>query len=305
MRRPTLPSEASVPAQPTPSRKRVTPRETVRRRALSPERPAQRERYEPPRAPADAPVRSSDVWRAARARRRALRAEIRRFTRTSRRRRLMRFGIVGAVLALAAGSLAVAYGPLFSVRQITVVGTKLMTASTVEAALAPQLGTPLARVDDAAVKASLSAFPMIESYSLEARPPHELIVRLVERTPIGVIASSAGYLLVDAAGVVLATSDQRPQGRPLILATGGTNAPAFASVGLVIRSLPEKFRVGIDTVSATTPDNITLRLVSGVTVAWGSADDSPLKALVLEQAMIAMPEVGHIDVSSPEAVVVR
>ena len=38
-----------------------------------------------------------------------------------------------------------------------------------------------------AVKAALVAFPLIESYTLEARPPHELVVRIVERTPIGVI----------------------------------------------------------------------------------------------------------------------
>lgn len=277
MKRPALPAEASTP-QRTPARNPAIPAE---------------------------PVRSSDVWRAARARRRVLRAEIRRFTRTSRRRRLMRFGMIVGVLVLAVTSVAVAYGPLFSLRQITVVGTKLMTAATVEAALAPQLGTPLARVDDAAIKASLASFPMIESYSLEARPPHELIVRIVERTPIGVIGSSAGYALVDAAGVVLATSDQRPPGRPLILAREGTGSAAFTAMGLVIRSLPEQFRAGVDTVSATTSEDITLTLVSGVTVAWGSADDSPLKARVLEQAITAMPEVTHIDVSSPEALVVR
>src|SRR5690606_16615410 len=67
-----------------------------------------------------APVRSVDVWRAARARRKALRAEIRRFTQRSRRRRIVWWSALGAVVALVIGSVIAAYSPLFAVERITV-----------------------------------------------------------------------------------------------------------------------------------------------------------------------------------------
>ena len=180
-----------------------------------------------------------DVWRAARARRRALRREVRRFTVRSRRRRLAWLVGSAAVLLLIVGSVGAAYSPLFAVEKIEVVGTSTLPAATVEEALAGQLGTPLPLVDASAVKAALVAFPLVESYTLEARPPHDLVVRIVERTPIGVIQTDAGWTLVDAAGVALETSPNPPDGRPILEIAGGTTSGAFESAGLVMRALPE------------------------------------------------------------------
>src|SRR5690606_24110755 len=157
-----------------------------------------------------APVRLRDVWRAARARRRALRAEVRRFTARSRRRRALWIGAAASLAVLVLGTLGAAYSPLFAVERISVVGAQALDVAEVEAALADQLGTPLPLVDDSAVKEALVRFPLIETYSLEAQPPHDLVLRIVERTPVGVIESAAGYTLVDAAGVALSTTQKRP-----------------------------------------------------------------------------------------------
>ncbi|BDZ37901.1 FtsQ-type POTRA domain-containing protein [Microbacterium suwonense] len=192
--------------------------------------------FEP--ADPDGIVRSGDVWRAARARRKALRAEIRRFTQRSRRRRIIWWSSIGAIVALVLGSVIAAYSPLFAVEKVTVVGAERVDAAAVQQALSGQLGSPLALIDAGAVKSALTEFPMIETYAIEARPPHELLVRIVERTPVGVIRSAAGYTLVDAAGVVLATTPQKPEGQPALSISGGTDSAAFHSVGLVIRSSP-------------------------------------------------------------------
>ena len=179
-----------------------------------------------------------DVWRAARARRKALKSEIRRFTQASRRRRWIGWGIGGALVLLVAGTALAAYSPLFAVEKVTVVGASTLDPAGVEAALSDQIGTPLALVDASEVKAALIAYPLIETYTLEARPPHELTVRIVERTPVGVIASDTGYTLVDAAGVVLSTTDAQPEGQPILEIDGGMDTPAFESAGMVVRSLP-------------------------------------------------------------------
>lgn len=250
------------------------------------------------------PTSTRDVWRAARARRKALRAEIRRFTQRSRRRRIIWLSAIGAVVLLIGGTTAAAYSPLFAVEKITVLGATTLDAAAVEASLADQVGTPLALVDSSEVKAALLAFPLIETYALEAKPPHDLTVRIVERTPVGVIRSEAGYTLVDAAGVALATTTDQPAGQPLLEIDGGTDSAAFESAGLVVRSVPAELRALLTGVSATTPDDVTLTLSSGLTVVWGSSEDSPMKSEVLTKTLLSNPEASTIDVTSPHAVVV-
>ncbi|WP_301112009.1 FtsQ-type POTRA domain-containing protein [Microbacterium sp.] len=245
-----------------------------------------------------------DVWRAARARRKALRSEIRRFTQRSRRRRIIWLSSIGAVVLLIGGSVAAAYSPLFAVEKITVVGAASLDPAAIEAALGDQVGTPLALVDTSEVKAALLAFPLIETYALEARPPHDLTVRIVERTPVGVIRSSAGYTLVDAAGVALSTTSDQPAGQPLIDVDGGVESPAFQSAGLVVRALPADVRAALTGVRATTANDVTLTLDSGLTVVWGSAEESALKALTLSATMVKSPDAASIDVTSPDVAVV-
>lgn len=253
---------------------------------------------------AEQPTSTRDVWRAARARRKALRAEIRRFTQRSRRRRIVWLSGIGAVLLLIGGSAAAAYSPLFAVEKVTVLGAATLDPAVVEAALGDQIGTPLALIDTSEVKAALLAFPLIETYALEANPPHDLTVRIVERTPVGVIRSEAGYTLVDAAGVALATTSDQPAGQPLIEVDGGVDSAAFESVGLVVRSVPADVRAQLTGVRATTADDVTLTLSSGLTVVWGNADESAVKAAVLAKTMAARPDASSIDVTSPEVAVV-
>lgn len=244
----------------------------------------------------------ADVWRATRARRRALRSEIRRFTARSRRRRTIWLVSLGALLLLVVGSVGAAYSPLFAVQRITVTGADTLDEATLQQALAAQMGRPLPLVDHAEVKAALVAFPLIETYTLEARPPHDLLVKIVERTPIGVVKSDAGFTVVDAAGVALSTSDAQPEGQPLLEARGGVTSSAFAAVGQVLRSLPDSVSGLVASARATTQDDVTLTLADGTEVLWGSADHAAKKA----QVLLAAPD-GHAyyDVSSPGVLILR
>lgn len=256
--------------------------------------------------PAPGPVRMRDVWRAARARRKALRAEVRRFTVRQRRRRAVWLGACGAVLLLGLATLGVAYSPLFAVERVRVIGAEQLDVTRVEAALGAQIGTPLPLVDADAVHEVLAEFPLIETYAIEARPPHELVVRVVERTPIGVFESSSGFTLVDAAGVVLSTTAETGPGTPILRIDGGAQGDAFDAAGRVVRSLPADIAAQVTEVEASTADDVTLVLgATSTRVVWGSAEDSGLKAVVLEAAMTARPpaDVRVYDVSSPSSVV--
>ncbi|MGN7186865.1 FtsQ-type POTRA domain-containing protein [Microbacterium enclense] len=249
-----------------------------------------------------------DVWRASRARRRVMKAEVRRFTVRSRRRRNIWIGVGAAILVTVVGTAGAAYSPLFAVERIDVVGTSQLDAAAVTEALNGQLGTPLALVDDSAVKAALVRFPLVESYTLEARPPHDLVVNVVERTAIGAMQTAAGFTVVDAAGVALSTTPDAPAGQPVLEIAEGTGSAAFHAAGRVVRALPDAVRSQVTGVTASTPDDVTLTLgASGSKVVWGSADRSAEKAVVLDRLMQKSPpdRAKEYDVTSPEAGVVR
>lgn len=258
--------------------------------------------------PRDRPdtVRSPGLREARKERKRVERAEVKRFTAHSRRRRRTWLIAIGGVLGLALLACALAYTPILSVRTIQVEGAERVSSDAIVADLSSQLGSPFPMVDESAIKAALVTYPLIESYSVEARPPDTLVVRLVERTPVGALDTGDGFTIVDAAGVVVESGPNRPEAFPLIAVDGGTEAEGFAPAAAVLRALPDELFTRVDTVTATTTDDVRFTLRdSETTVVWGSAEESGLKAHTLAALMKAQPDVDEYDVSSPSVAVVR
>lgn len=263
----------------------------------------------PKRALREVPLRDASVRSSARERRRFERQEVRRFTRRSRHRRLAWVVALG-IVALLAGLLAIAvYSPLLSLRTITVDGVSKVNADDVRAAVEDQIGTPLALLDYDALRSNLDAFSLIRSFSTEIVPPSTLKIHIVERAPVGVIASSSGFAVVDPAGVVLESAQRRPDGIPLIdIAGEDTDSVAFTAVVDVILALPESIRSRVDLASATSKDDVRLVLTdAGQRVRWGSSERSALKARVLEELMATQGSTADVefDVSAPMSPVVR
>jgi cell division protein FtsQ len=250
-----------------------------------------------------------ELRRASRERKRFERDEVKRFTRRTRRRKAG-WITAAAVVAVMAGLLAVAvYSPLLALRTVQVEGTSRIPADTLVQALDDQLGTPLPLLDLGEVKEKLASFPLIQSYSTESRPPDTLVVRVVERRPVASIrASGGGFQLVDPAGVVVETADERPAGFPVIdVGAGGVGSARFEAAAQVLVALPADFLAQVDVVNATTKDDVRLVLTDGKRVVWGSADQSDVKAARLPALLKATAdrEVAEYDVSSPDNLVVR
>jgi cell division protein FtsQ len=303
------PRAGSAPQTPTP------PQKPVRQK-----RPARLKPTEPPATapePAEEPERSEklprrpgrQVAKAARERRRFEKSEIRRFTRRSRHRRLT-WIVTGSVLVVLAAMVAVAvYSPLLALRTIQVDGASRVKASEVHSAVDGQLGTPLALVDYGTIKRELSAFPLIRSFVTETVPPDTLIIHIVERAPVGSVASSSGFDLVDPAGVVIQSASERPKGVPLIDIGGKpASSPAFKAVVEVLLALPTPIARKVQSATAQTKDDVTLVLAGvGQRVVWGSAERSTLKARVLEE-LVATQNPRHrveYDVTAPLSPVIR
>ena len=248
--------------------------------------------------------------RAAKRERRSFeRSEVRRFTRRSRSRRRVILAVVGAV-ALFVTLIGVAvFSPLLELQKITVVGASRVDPAAIHDALDDQLGTPLALVDFDEITEKLADFPLIRSYTTESVPPHTLRVTIVERQPIGMVDNGNVFAVIDPAGVVIESSADRVPGIPVISAGQASIAnPAFASVVEVLLALPPELLSRVDTISATTKDDVTFVLSGDIqAVTWGSADRSAFKARVLAAlvATQAPTDRREFDVSAPDAPVVR
>ncbi|MBG6237936.1 cell division protein FtsQ [Mycetocola sp. CAN_C7] len=257
-------------------------------------------------ARSEPPIRVPGVRQARRERKRVERSEVKRFTAHSRRRRRNWLLAVGGVAGLALLACGLAYTPILSVRTIQVEGAERVSSDAIVADLSSQLGSPFPLVDESAIKAALVTYPLIESYSIEARPPDTLVLRLVERTPVGAIDTGDGFTIVDAAGVVIESGASRPGAYPLIAVDGGTEADGFVSAAAVLRALPAELFARVDSVTATTTDDVRFTLRdSDTTVVWGSAEESALKAYTLDALIAAQPDYDEYDVSSPSVAVVR
>lgn len=248
------------------------------------------------------------VRQARRERKRVERAEVKRFTARSRRRRRTWLIAGGSVVGIGVLAAALAFSPILSVRTIEVDGAVRVSSDAVVQGLSPILGSPFPLVDQSAIKAELVKYPLIESYSVESRPPDTLVVKLVERTPVGVIDTGEGFTVVDAAGVVIEASNTQPTGYPLIEVPDGVSSEGFQSAAGVLRAMPDDLRQKVASVTAQTHDDVTLTLRdTDASVLWGSADDGAFKALALERLMAATDPttVAQYDVSSRKTVVVR
>ncbi|HWH98676.1 MAG TPA: cell division protein FtsQ/DivIB [Pseudolysinimonas sp.] len=292
------------------------------RPAAQPSKPAPRAEERPPKSVVSRNARASDsgsgeakrrpaerARRADRLRQRYERAEVKRFTRHTRRRRigaLTAFAILGVTAALIATAI---FSPILALRDIRVDGATRLDPAVVAEAVSGQLGTPLALLDDARVRDDLGQFTSIRSYVTELVPPGTLVIHIVERSPLGLVATPAGFDVVDAAGVVLESSPERPTGLPLLqVDENGTEGTGFAAMVEVLVALPPEVLAQVDSISAKTRDDVTLSLTaSDQRVVWGSAADSERKADILAAllARFATAGRGEYDVSAPGSAVFR
>lgn len=271
-----------ISAAPAPVASRTRPASAAR------ERPAPSAGSRPEKVPhvarearTDARGRKAESAEA-RARLRLERSETRRFTRGTRRRRITGLVIAGICVILL-GVLAVAvFSPILALKTIKIEGASAVKTRDVRSVLDDQLGTPLALLDTGKIDRDLSQFTLIRSYVTEIVPPNTLVVRIVERQAIGALPDGSTFDLVDPAGVILKTSPTRA-GLPIIdIGSAKAGSPAFDAAVKVLLALPTAIAGKVQTVSASTLDNVSLTLAGDHhTVVWGSADGSEQKAITL------------------------
>lgn len=235
--------------------------------------------------------------------------EAARFRAYSRRRRAILISVIGSFTALVLLMLASMYTPMLAVESIRITGTSRLKVAQLQSALKSQIGTPLPMVNSDKIGESLKSFPLIESFSITSRPPHSLVIRITERSPIAEVAVGGTSYLYDPAGVRIGQtkgSDSYPQ---ISINGDPANSAEYALAIDVLLALPASLLPRVYSIDAKTKDNVTMELRgnAGQRIVWGDASRSALKSKVLAALIRNYKKSDRVtfDVSSPTAPVVR
>jgi len=225
-------------------------------------------------------------------------------------RRRLWIGGITAVVLFAALLVVLVFSPVLAIQTVSVSGTELTRKEAVEEALQPLKGKPLPQVTDQDVKALLTNFPAVDDVAVEAKPPSELGVRVVEHVPVAVLKTGKKFSLINADGKRLATVGKRGDAElPLIDgSTAGEDPEIFRTLTAVLVALPQDVLAELEHASAKSVDSVELQLTNGKKVIWGNADQLELKAKVFEALLKAKQPEGGVrvyDVSTPTRPVTR
>jgi len=220
-------------------------------------------------------------------------------------------GLVVFLLAVGA-YLAARETSLFAVRSIDVRGASPEVRANVRAALAPEVGRSLLRVDGSELNQRLADVTGVASFGYDRAFPHTLKVIIRPERPVLVLRQRASAYVVSATGRVLQRLPNPRLSRlprlyvradvrvaigkqlPGSLAGAASAAAALRSQGLPVA--PHLVTVG--------PDGVTLRLPAGLDVRLGDAGDLRLKLAIarriLQSTGVSTAPGGYLDVSVPE-----
>jgi cell division protein FtsQ len=211
-----------------------------------------------------------------------------------------------AALAVAGGIVWALFGSgLFAVRYIVVTGTRLVPDSEVLAVASVRPGTPLIKVNTAQIAARVLGIRQVQAVVVTKSWPDRVTIAVRERTPaLAVAVPGGGFDLIDADGVIVQWAATRPPRLPLYAAANASSLqgdPGVGAAAAVLTELPRSIRPLVASVTAPSPDQVTLQLAGGVTIVWGGPDDAAAKAR--ELAILMPTGARYYDVSGPATAV--
>jgi cell division protein FtsQ len=226
-------------------------------------------------------------------------------SRFNRRRLITRLVALRAVIAAVAVAVAlgfvgwvVFFSPWLAADKVAVAGTRTISVREVQAAAGVPVGTPLARVDLNAIRASVARLPAVRTVAVRRSWPHTIAIAITERQPVASLYRRGTWEVLDAQGVAFRHSSARPAGIPVI-AVNRSSAPTLApEAARVAAALPPDLAAQIRRITAATMDSIMVRLKDHDVVMWGSSAQSYRKVEVLK-ALMVHGKASSYDVSVP------
>lgn len=206
--------------------------------------------------------------------------------------------IIGGVLGL-----LLYFTPLMSARSLVVTGTGAVTREEVLDAAQVRIGTPLLQIDTDAVADRVAGIRRVASARVRREYPSTVRISIVERVPVVVKDFGDGPHLFDEDGVDFATAPPPPGLPYLEVDNPGPNDPPTMAALQVMTALRPEVVAQVSRIAAPSVAAISLTLVDGRTVLWGTEDRTAEKA---EKLTALLTQPGRVyDVSSPDLPTVK
>jgi cell division protein FtsQ len=207
-----------------------------------------------------------------------------------------------SVVAVALG-LVLYFTPVMAARVTVITGLNTLSEDEVEQAAAIVPGTPLLQIDTDAVAERVATIRRVASARVQREYPSTLRITVAERVPVVVKDYPDGPHLFDRDGVDFASAPP-PPGLPYLDADnpGPSDDPTKAALQVLLSLRPE-VSGQVSRIAAPSVASITLTLVDGREVIWGTTDRTEEKALKLG-ALLTQPGRTY-DVSSPDLPTVK
>ncbi len=205
--------------------------------------------------------------------------------------------LIGVVL-LGSAVWLVYFSQFLVARRVAVAGERQLQSDQIVAAAQVPMGIPLALQDVDAIARRATTLPAVHAASVSRTWPDTITVTVTERRPVLAVPQPDGFALVDNEGVAYAVSATLPAG-VMLAEVNPSDRLLLQQVGSVAAALPGNLSRKVTALAATNTEQISLRLKSGVTVNWGNAVDSPLKADIVAALLKKNRRSAAIDVSSP------
>ncbi|HUT73717.1 MAG TPA: FtsQ-type POTRA domain-containing protein [Armatimonadota bacterium] len=238
----------------------------------------------------------------------------RRSRRRDRTLMVLRLVAAGLSLVLAVELLWALYrSPRLQVRQVRVVGVRMLDPAAVIASAAIPPGATLAGVSTRKLRRAIAAIPAVERATVARDWPATLVIVVRERTPAVFVRCRQGIVFVDRRGIAFTGTRCDTAGLPELKGVGvapGEIGRALkgraVAQALVALSAAQEAELPVSEVVLRGRDDLALRLADGTALHLGRPQQLRLKVSQAKVALIELrprQRVEYIDVSCPDAAV--
>ncbi len=216
--------------------------------------------------------------------------------------KVMMWTVVLSVVSVGLG-LLLYFTPIMSARNVVITGLGAVTQEEVVAAAAVEPGKPLLQIDTDAIAERVATIRRVASARVQREYPSALRITVVERVPVVVMDYPDGPHLFDRDGVDFATAPPPPNLPYLEADNPEPSDPPTKAALAVLTALRPEVAGQVGRIAAPSVAAITLTLVDGRVVVWGTNDRTEEKASKLA-ALLTQPGQTY-DVSSPDLPTVK
>ena len=197
------------------------------------------------------------------------------------------------------------FSPVLVAKSVKVVGVPRGQVSAIVGQAAVPMGTPLAKVDTAAIGRRVIVAKTLAQVTVSRSYPNTILITAISRVPVLAVKNPQGQVqVVDSQGVAYATVSAAPKGVPLVnTVENPSSLESMRAAMAVLQALSPDQRAQVTNVTVLGPNMVTFRL-GVVTVMWGGASEPELKVKVMT-ALLRQKDVVTIDVSAPRTPVIR